>query len=68
LTTSLALVDAIFQPFLSTKGITGTGLGLWVTQGIIQKNEGRMKVRSSENPEHHGTVFSLFLPRREAQS
>jgi hypothetical protein len=25
----------------------------------------RMKVRSSENPSHHGTVFSLFIPHRE---
>lgn len=52
----------IFEPFFSTKGITGTGLGLWVTLGIIQKHEGRIKVRSSESPEHHGTVFSVFIP------
>ncbi|MGB9121343.1 MAG: ATP-binding protein, partial [Candidatus Angelobacter sp.] len=52
----------IFEPFFSTKGITGTGLGLWVTLGIIQKHEGRVKVRSSESPEHHGTVFSVFIP------
>jgi PAS domain S-box-containing protein len=55
----------IFEPFFSTKGITGTGLGLWVTLGIIQKHEGRVKVRSSESPEHHGTAFSLFIPHRE---
>jgi K+-sensing histidine kinase KdpD len=55
----------IFEPFFSTKGITGVGLGFWVTLGIIQKHEGRMKVRSSENPGHHGTVLSLFIPHRE---
>jgi signal transduction histidine kinase len=55
----------IFEPFFSTKGITGTGLGLWVTLGIIQKHEGRIKVRSSESPSHHGTVFSVFIPHRE---
>lgn len=54
----------IFEPFFSTKGITGTGLGLWVTLGIIQKHEGRIKVRSSESPQHHGTVFSVFIPHR----
>ena len=58
-------VRRIFEPFFSTKGITGTGLGLWVTLGIIQKHEGRVKVRSSESPEHHGTVFSVFIPHRE---
>jgi PAS domain S-box-containing protein len=55
----------IFEPFFSTKGITGTGLGLWVTLGIIQKHDGRVKVRSSESAERHGTVFSLFIPHRE---
>ncbi|HSK42992.1 MAG TPA: PAS domain S-box protein, partial [Candidatus Binatia bacterium] len=55
----------IFEPFFSTKGITGTGLGLWVTLGIIQKHEGRIKVRSSESPSHHGTVFSVFIPHRQ---
>ncbi|HWS17286.1 MAG TPA: hypothetical protein VN223_04695 [Candidatus Elarobacter sp.] len=49
----------------ATKGITGPGLGFWVTLGIIQKPEGRMKVRSSENTSHHGTVFSLFIPHQE---
>ncbi len=57
----------IFEPFFSTKGITGTGLGLWVTLGIIEKHEGRVKVRSSESPERHGTVFSVFIPHREKE-
>jgi PAS domain S-box-containing protein len=57
----------IFEPFFSTKGITGTGLGLWVTLGIIQKHEGRVKVRSSESPKRHGTVFSVFIPHREKE-
>jgi PAS domain S-box-containing protein len=57
----------IFEPFFSTKGLTGTGLGLWVTLGIIQKHEGRVKVRSSESPQRHGTVFSVFIPHREKE-
>ena len=57
----------IFEPFFSTKGITGTGLGLWVTLGIIQKHEGRIKVRSSQSAEHHGTVFSVFIPHSEKE-
>jgi signal transduction histidine kinase len=56
------VVGRIFEPFFSTKGITGTGLGLWVSLEIVQKHSGVMKVRSSVASSHHGTVFSLFIP------
>jgi signal transduction histidine kinase len=52
----------IFEPFFSTKESKGTGLGLWVSQGIVQKHGGRIHVRSSRHPEHHGTCFVIFLP------
>lgn len=52
----------LFEPFVSTKGTTGTGLGLWVTQSIIRKHGGRIAFRSRTDPEQHGTVFTLFLP------
>ena len=57
-------VARIFEPFFSTKGITGTGLGLWVSLEIIQKHKGRVKVRSSASPKRHGTVFSVFVPHQ----
>jgi PAS domain S-box-containing protein len=52
------------EPFFTTKGIGGTGLGLWVTQDLVQKNAGSMKVRSSADERLHGTVSTLFFPTR----
>ncbi|WP_215601620.1 sensor histidine kinase [Paracidobacterium acidisoli] len=50
------------EPFFTTKGQHGTGLGLWVTQSIVSRYGGEMQVRSTTAPQHHGTVFSIFLP------
>jgi len=52
----------IFEPFYTTKGDRGTGLGLWLSSGIIHKHGGNIRVRSSVRPGHSGTVFSIFLP------
>ena len=52
----------IFEPFYSTKGDAGTGLGLWLSHGIVQKHEGSIRVRSRTTPGSSGTVFSIFLP------
>ncbi|HEV2576499.1 MAG TPA: PAS domain-containing protein [Acidobacteriaceae bacterium] len=52
----------LFNPFFTTKGLTGTGLGLWVTKEIVDRHRGTLDVRSSQSPAHRGTVFTLFLP------
>jgi signal transduction histidine kinase len=53
----------IFDAFYTTKGLGGTGLGLWISKGIVEKHQGTLRVRSSDRQPHTGTVFSLFLPR-----
>ncbi len=58
----------IFDPFFTTKLQTGSGLGLWVSRGIVQKHEGTIRVRSSQATNHHGSVFTITLPVSTLQS
>ncbi|HEY0786867.1 MAG TPA: HAMP domain-containing sensor histidine kinase [Acidobacteriaceae bacterium] len=57
----------IWEPFYTTKDLNGTGLGLWISSEIVQRHGGRLSLRSSEDPAHRGTVFSLFLPDAGAE-
>jgi signal transduction histidine kinase len=54
----------LFEAFFTTKGITGTGLGLWVSSEIIQKHHGTIHVRSrtASSGRTSGTVFQMFFP------
>ena len=52
----------LYAPFYTTKGEGGTGLGLWVTRGIVEKHEGTIHFTSSVRPGSSGTAFSVFLP------
>ena len=52
----------IFEPFFTTKGEKGTGLGLWVSRGIVSKYGGDIRFRSSTVPGRSGTCFSVFFP------
>jgi signal transduction histidine kinase len=50
------------EPFFTTKGQHGTGIGLWLSQSIVLRYAGNLQVWSSTLDGHHGTVFSVFLP------
>jgi signal transduction histidine kinase len=50
------------EPFFTTKGDKGTGLGLWISQEIVDRHRGVLRVRSSQAVGGSGTVFTLFLP------
>jgi signal transduction histidine kinase/CheY-like chemotaxis protein len=53
------MLDRLFHPFATTKGEAGTGLGLWVSKGILDKHHTKISVRSRRDT---GTVFRLFVP------
>jgi PAS domain S-box-containing protein len=52
----------LMDPFVTSKGETGTGLGLWVCRGIVEKYHGSLTYRTSTRAGHSGTCFSVFLP------
>jgi signal transduction histidine kinase len=52
-------IQNIFQPFYSTKGSKGTGIGLAVTRKIVLEHDGRVEVDSRPG---HGTTFRLIIP------
>lgn len=57
-------LNKIFDPFYSTKGQKGTGLGLAVTWGIIDNHDGTIKVDSEAGK---GTVFTIRLPFHQSR-
>jgi len=60
-----AILDRLFHPFVTTKDEAGTGLGLWVSKGILDKHHAKIAVRSKAG---RGTVFRLFLPLNATSS
>lgn len=52
----------LFEPFFTTKSAKGTGLGLWISKGIVQKYDGAIRFRSLRANGGNATCFSVFLP------
>jgi signal transduction histidine kinase len=56
----------LFEAFYTTKGIKGTGLGLWISSEIVRKHGGKLSFRSCDGGRRSGTVFQLQLPLEPA--
>jgi signal transduction histidine kinase len=52
----------MWDPFFTTKGPAGNGIGLSLVKNTVLKHSGVLRVRSSTRADHSGTVFSIFLP------
>ncbi len=61
----------IFDAFFTTKGDAGTGLGLWVSQEIVARHKGALRLRTRQAEEDgsggRGCVFTLFLPEEAVE-
>ncbi len=57
----------MFEPFFTTKQNSGTGLGLWIVQEIVQKHGGSIRVRTRAHGPRTGTVIVVRLPQAPAE-
>jgi len=51
-----------FRAIFTTKKEVGTGLGLWLCKGIVERHHGSIRVKSSTAQGNSWTAFSVFLP------
>lgn len=56
------ILSRVREPFFTTKGAYGNGMGLSIVQEIIAYHQGRLKIRNSTRSGKSGSVFSIFIP------
>jgi signal transduction histidine kinase len=59
-------LQRVFEPFFTTRGSFGTGIGLWVAKQFIAGHSGTIGVESSTDAVSHGTTFRIALPLENA--
>ena len=57
----------LFEPFFTTKSTKGTGLGLWISKGIVQKYGGSIRFRSASFAGRNVTCFQVRLPDADVE-
>ena len=65
---SEAFRKKLFEPFSTTKGLKGMGLGLWVVRDIVSRHGGEIRIRTSTRPGSSGTCCTIFLPLQSTKS
>ena len=58
-------MPGIFEPFVTTKGEQGLGIGLWISRTLVEKMGGKILVTSSTSEAGHGSQFTVRLPVTE---
>jgi two-component system CheB/CheR fusion protein len=59
-----ATMRRVFEPFFTTKEETGTGLGMWVVEELVDRHQGQVRGWSRTSGPISGTAFTVFLPFR----
>jgi PAS domain S-box-containing protein len=59
------LLQRVFEAFFTTKGILGTGIGLWVARQIVERHGGHISISNRSQP--RGTVVTICLPFNPTQ-
>ena len=59
---SASTLPHIFAPLFTTKEVTGSGLGLWVSKQLVDKHHGSIRVRTRTSGKRRGTTFSVLIP------